>query len=770
MRRCSGRSRCGWPRCTRRSWPTSGARRDFLRKALALPGDEAPVLASLELSCARQGENAELAEILAREAEVAADPDAAGRLPGGAGRGPPGARSRTPTARWPPTATRSSATPTTRARARRCTTLLDRAETREGALDVLEPLAQARGDFDELLGAVRAAPGAARRPRRARALAAQDRRGRRRSARQPGAGARRARAARWTKSRCRARRSTISSASRARPSCRASGAARSRRRIGGRRSGRRARAGAARRAALRATAGDAAAAERLYAAGAGGRRRERRRAARRWRAATARRATSSALAAILERARRGRAGSAGAASAADGGGAACTSAAARGIPDAIAALQKLRAGGRGRRRGAGRAGAPARGGRQRAGAGRRRSASGRASPRTRAPARRCGRASASCASGMLNDLDGAAEAYREALEGAPDDPIALSALESIEERREDWSTLQEVLMRRLGATFGADQVAVLLKLARNAEQKLSRRSTRRSASCARSSTSTRRNAFAYLELERLLRASERWYDLVEVLAKHADAEGRGGPPAGGAGAAGRDRRRLGEGARLARERRRGAGEGAGGRADERGGAAVAGAPARGRRALGRGRRGAGARGRQRLGAGARSPRSSSATRRSCAARSRPEEIEARCCGRWSATRPTGRRWRRWRRWRATAKDDERLVQLLELGLEAATRRRRAASACSREIAALYTGPLGIRAAALPHLERLVALDPKEITPREELAEALIAARAASTRRRAAMLRDRRPADQGAPGQGRGPLPQRLGCSPRAAAI
>src|SRR5262249_44862586 len=73
--------------------------------------------------------------------------------------------------------------------------------------------------------------------------------------------------------------------------------------------------------------------------------------------------------------------------------------------------------------------------------------------------------------GMLNDLDGAAEAYREALEGTPDDPISLSALEAIEERREDWSTLQEVLMRRFSATFGADQVAVLLKLARNAEQK-----------------------------------------------------------------------------------------------------------------------------------------------------------------------------------------------------------------------------------------------------------------------------------------------------------
>ena len=56
--------------------------------------------------------------------------------------------------------------------------------------------------------------------------------------------------------------------------------------------------------------------------------------------------------------------------------------------------------------------------------------------------------------GILQDLDGAADAYREALEGAPDDPMALSALESIEEKREDWSTLQEVLLRRLGSATG----------------------------------------------------------------------------------------------------------------------------------------------------------------------------------------------------------------------------------------------------------------------------------------------------------------------------
>ena len=73
-----------------------------------------------------------------------------------------------------------------------------------------------------------------------------------------------------------------------------------------------------------------------------------------------------------------------------------------------------------------------------------------------------------------------------------------------------------------------------------------------------------------------------------------------------------------------------------------------------------------------------------------------------------------------------AKDDERLVQLLELGLEVAgddEERKR----LLREVAALYAGPLGHPAAALPHLERLVALDPKEIPGREQLAEALIGA-------------------------------------------
>ena len=217
---------------------------------------------------------------------------------------------------------------------------------------------------------------------------------------------------------------------------------------------------------------------------------------------------------------------------------------------------------------------------------------------------------------MLNDLDGAAEAYREALEGAPDDPIALSALEAIEERREDWSTLQEVLMRRFGATFGADQVAVLLKLARNAEQKLS--DVDQAIGFLRQilDADATQRASRYLELERLLRANARWYDLVEVLGQHADTEAQ----------AGRKPAELALRVAIADvwEKELDSPESAAealekvlrGGARQRRRAAVAGAAARGRGALGRGGRGAGDGGRRTRRRRRRSPRSSSATRRS----------------------------------------------------------------------------------------------------------------------------------------------------------
>ena len=82
-------------------------------------------------------------------------------------------------------------------------------------------------------------------------------------------------------------------------------------------------------------------------------------------------------------------------------------------------------------------------------------------------------------------------------------------------------------MRRLGNAGGADQVAVLLKLARNAEQKLS--DVDQAVGFLRQLLDADPgNGFGYLELERILRAAERWYDLVDVLGKHADTEAAAG--------------------------------------------------------------------------------------------------------------------------------------------------------------------------------------------------------------------------------------------------
>src|SRR6185295_14122384 len=123
---------------------------EFLRKALSLPGDEGAVLASLDRVLRKLSNWEELAEILSREAEVTSDPaeqgdfltalgdtrlrylnDAEGALV--AYRGAlehaadhPGAQ-------------------------RALHELLDRADTREGALEILEPLADARGDYRELV-------------------------------------------------------------------------------------------------------------------------------------------------------------------------------------------------------------------------------------------------------------------------------------------------------------------------------------------------------------------------------------------------------------------------------------------------------------------------------------------------------------------------------------------------------------------------------------------------------------------------------------------
>jgi tetratricopeptide (TPR) repeat protein len=326
---------------------------------------------------------------------------------------------------------------------------------------------------------------------------------------------------------------------------------------------------------------------------------------------------------------------------------------------------------------------------------------------------------------LLNDLDGAADAYREALDGAPDDVLALSALEAIEDRRGDFSTLQEVLMRRLGSASGADQVAVLLKLARNAEQKLS--DVDQAVGFLRQLLEADPgNGFGYLELERILRAAERWYDLVEVLAKHADMEA----------AAGRKPTELALRVAVANvwEKDLDSPESAAEALEKVLEVAPDNVPALLSLARLHERN-------------ERWDEASEVLRRAAenthepaemaeihfrsatilqSKEADPAEIEAallRAIDADPGHRPTLEALEKIAR---EAKDDERLANILDLELQTAPdddERRR----LLREIAGLYGGPLGQLSAALPYLERLVALEPTEISGREQLAEALIAA-------------------------------------------
>jgi golgin subfamily B member 1 len=329
----------------------------------------------------------------------------------------------------------------------------------------------------------------------------------------------------------------------------------------------------------------------------------------------------------------------------------------------------------------------------------------------------------------LNDLDGAAEAYREALEGAPDDAGVLGALEAIAERREDWTTLQEVLERRLGAQqagAGPAQVPVLLKLAKNAETHLS--DVEQATGYLRQVLDVdAQNGFAYLELERLLRAGERWYDLVEVLTKHADGEG----------AAGRKPAELALRVTIADvwERELSSPESAVEALEK----VLEVAPTNVAALLSMARIHEAAERWDEAGA-ALERAAAAATSGAEAAEihyrnaqilrakeASPEEIEAlllRALDSSPAHVPTLEALEVIAR---AAKDDERLVQLLELRLEATSAQDQDGQRkLLAEIAPLFKA-LGRGALAVPILERLVALSPGEIGGREELADALIAA-------------------------------------------
>ncbi|MBN2574752.1 MAG: tetratricopeptide repeat protein [Deltaproteobacteria bacterium] len=129
--------------------------------------------------------------------------------------------------------------------------------------------------------------------------------------------------------------------------------------------------------------------------------------------------------------------------------------------------------------------------------------------------------------GPLGDVDGAVNAIKEALDADSDNPEALEALVELEERRGDFAALEEALLRQASALTGAAQLAVLAKLAGNAAEHLND-GDRALVYLQQILAADPQNAAAFAETERLLTSLERWHELIEMLERRADAEAERG--------------------------------------------------------------------------------------------------------------------------------------------------------------------------------------------------------------------------------------------------
>ena len=132
---------------------------------------------------------------------------------------------------------------------------------------------------------------------------------------------------------------------------------------------------------------------------------------------------------------------------------------------------------------------------------------------------------------QAEELDRAQDAiatYRELLDMQPNSLLALSALEGLYSRQQSWQQVQEVLTRRLKAVQSVrERVGVLRKLVALAHEKL--RSTDDAIGYLQQwSELAPGDAEVQRELERLLEQSEKWYDLVEVLVRNAEASAKAG--------------------------------------------------------------------------------------------------------------------------------------------------------------------------------------------------------------------------------------------------
>ncbi|MBK9031624.1 MAG: tetratricopeptide repeat protein [Myxococcales bacterium] len=136
----------------------------------------------------------------------------------------------------------------------------------------------------------------------------------------------------------------------------------------------------------------------------------------------------------------------------------------------------------------------------------------------------------------LGDLAAAGVAWQAVLDLDPVDAAALTALEELHTAGRDWIAVQDVLTRRLElARTSSDKIAVLARMARIAERERGALDDAIAHWYAALDVDNAQLA-AYGELERLLAKGERWHDLVELLDRRADLHGTLGDAAAEIGA------------------------------------------------------------------------------------------------------------------------------------------------------------------------------------------------------------------------------------------
>ena len=132
---------------------------------------------------------------------------------------------------------------------------------------------------------------------------------------------------------------------------------------------------------------------------------------------------------------------------------------------------------------------------------------------------------ASIKSGPLADLEGAVEAVKDALDADPQDLSALAALVELESQRGDFTALEEALLRQSSVVGRAELIPVLARLAQNAAEQL-HDSDRALVYLQQILAADPGNHEAFEETVRMLTALERWHELIELLETKADAESK----------------------------------------------------------------------------------------------------------------------------------------------------------------------------------------------------------------------------------------------------